>query len=162
MQPSLITTGKDLIVVLEALKKLEFDPSGAGFATRALVKAGLTSEAIDANGIAALRERLANAQAPETYGVMAVSTAHLTMDDHQHLHAQSEDSNMVMARDTGYFIKLYQDPEHNDSLAMNRSANYSDTLNELIRFAVRNGYQMIEFDADAHILEEFTTQVDAH
>lgn len=93
--------------------------------------------------------------APETYAVMAVSTAHLSVDDHQRLSEQGRLGNMVMTRDTGYFVKLYFMGDLGESVARNASTSYSGTLNALIGYALRNGYQMIEFDDDAALLDGF-------
>lgn len=52
----------------------------------------------------------------ETYAVVAMSTGHLTIEDRDALQeaADCAEENMVMARPTGFFIKLYDLADSND------------------------------------------------
>ena len=92
------------------------------------------------------------ATAVETYKVMALSTAHLTEDDIRILTEEANDSDewMVMQREPGFFIKLYADESD-----LNYTHGHSQTLKQIIRYAVSHGYEMIEFDRDAAIVSMF-------
>ena len=83
----------------------------------------------------------------ETYTVMVLSTAHLTPQDTEVLSEQAKnpDEWMIMEREPGFFIKLYAFADHEGD---NRFS-HSETLKNIIRYALANGHQMIEFDRDA-------------
>lgn len=87
----------------------------------------------------------------EHYQVAAMSTSHLTEEDRDALIASIEQGEqMVLQRQAGFFLKLYAEgsPE-------NYRHGVSDTLSDIIRWAVQSGYRMIEFDADADVLPQF-------
>jgi hypothetical protein len=97
----------------------------------------------------------------ETYRVMAISSGHLTFEDTQLLDYKANHyaENMVMGRDTGFFMKLYEKDQCNDD------DSYSESLKDIIRYAVTHGFRMIEFDCDAPVCElwpihEDKTEVD--
>ena len=85
----------------------------------------------------------------EQYRCVALSTAHIKKVDLMALDRQSEDEQMVLVRDTGYFIKLYEEEDYNCH------SSYSLRLNVLIRKAHMAGFRMIELDRDAPILDNF-------
>ena len=98
----------------------------------------------------------------EEYKVLAISTSHLSKEDtsvfhslsHHHLDAYDHPfRHMVMARDTGWFIKLYDEADYNDLVtypqAIGEGMRFSPALHKIIMFAHSNGYRMIEFDRDA-------------
>tara|TARA_A100001391_G_scaffold185236_1_gene153724 strand:- start:500 stop:778 length:279 start_codon:yes stop_codon:yes gene_type:complete len=87
----------------------------------------------------------------ETYSVLALSTGHIEESDNVALKAAAYQTNMVMVRNSGYFIKLYQDEK-----ASNIRPSYSYSLQKLIEFALDKGFGMIELDSAAEALEEFT------
>lgn len=83
--------------------------------------------------------------AEDQYKVIGISTAHLTMDDKSllsHL-AQRDDTSMCMERDTGFFIKLY------DELTCYEESTYSENILNIVKLAIEAGFRMIEFDGDA-------------
>lgn len=84
----------------------------------------------------------------ETYSVMAVSTSNLPEDEVKAL--ELRESTMLMKRDTGFFIKLYE--EQNYSLDHWKGFTH---LSALITYAHDLGFRMIEFDGKAPILETF-------
>lgn len=86
----------------------------------------------------------------ETYSVLAVSTGHITLADNGALKVAGYQTNMVMTRSTGFFIKLHQDNREE-----NIRDDYSPSLNKLIEFAFDKGFGMIELDCDAEVLEGF-------
>lgn len=86
----------------------------------------------------------------ETYSVLATSTGHITLADNGALKSAGFKTNMVMTRNTGYFIKLDQ-----DNKAANIRDDYSYSLKKLIEFAFEQGFGMIELDCDAEVLEGF-------
>lgn len=87
----------------------------------------------------------------ETYKALAVSTAHLTPEDIIILQQEAADSEewMVMAREPGFFIKLY------DEVDANLHHGHSESIKKIIEYAVNQGFRMIEFDRDASELELF-------
>ena len=91
--------------------------------------------------------------ARDTYRVVAVSTGHLTSSDMRYLEGVSkyvvdtERDNMVMARDTGWFIKLYDEPEYNQRVGLSIAAN------ELLKLAHMAGFKMVEFDSEAEVVD---------
>ena len=94
----------------------------------------------------------------ETYSVLALSTGHLTKEDnallhgitHHHPHALDHQFyGMVMSREEGYFIKLYEEDY------LNEAAEFSPTLHKIIKYAHTEGHRMIEFDRDAEEYPEF-------
>lgn len=88
----------------------------------------------------------------DTYQVIALSTGHLTEQDRDRLRktCNDQDNNMVLCRDTGFFIKLYEELSPEDLPSW-----YSETLKRLILAIHRQGYRMIEFDSDAPVLDAF-------
>jgi len=51
---------------------------------------------------------------------------------------------MIMARDEGYFIKLYSERYLNENIT-----EFSPALQKIILYAHDEGHRMIEFDRDA-------------
>jgi hypothetical protein len=88
----------------------------------------------------------------ETYAVVAMSTGHLTEQDRDALieAARNTDENMVMERDTGFFVKL-MGPDSDHDLRHGHSEN----LLRIIRWASSAGFGMIEFDRDAPAISCF-------
>lgn len=88
----------------------------------------------------------------ETYAVVAMSTGHLTEDDRDALQeaANCAEENMVMARPTGFFIKLY-DLADSDDLRH----GHSESIKRIIQWAKGLGFQGIEFDEAANELPCF-------
>ena len=98
----------------------------------------------------------------ETYTVLAISTAHITKKDndvfisitHRHPHVHGHPfANMIMARDAGYFMKLYDEAYLNDlatyQQVMPEGGRFSLALHKIIMYAHGEGHRMIEFDCDA-------------
>ncbi|WP_238091375.1 hypothetical protein [Photobacterium leiognathi] len=87
-------------------------------------------------------------QEPETYKVLCVSLRddllQKDIDDLESL-CESGETNMVMERDTGFFIKLYDTVEQNNS----HFKHLSPEFNYIILTALESGYRMIELDCDA-------------
>lgn len=87
----------------------------------------------------------------DTYRCCAISTAMLTDDDQLTL-ASKESENMVMVRDTGFFMKLYEELESVHLLIADLSAPLKHTILE----AFHQGFRMIEFDCDAPLIADST------
>ena len=85
----------------------------------------------------------------ETYQVIALSTSHIEEDDTGALRIAAFQTNMVMERESGFFIKLYM-----NDLAGNLRGDYSPSLCKVIEFAFNNDFQMIELDSDAEAIPE--------
>ena len=83
----------------------------------------------------------------ESYKAACLSTAHLTPADHRRLDRLQ--SNMVICRDTGWFVKLYEEPENNFYPFMSRE------FNDILVKLCHSGYRMVEFDCDGPISEYF-------
>lgn len=93
----------------------------------------------------------------EEYMTVAMSTAHLTKEDLDALEAaEREDDQMVLKRESGYFIKLY-DVCDEEGVERNYRHGHSDTIKDIIRWALESGYRMIEFDGDATVMAQFPT-----
>lgn len=106
-----------------------------------------TKEALDAGA------ELAGKKLPglETYRVVALSTKHLSHQDCselRHLTHGPEEYGMVLARDTGWFIKLYEELDSSMDIVTNSS------LRHIIKWAHSHGFRMVEFDCDAGIVDE--------
>lgn len=146
--PAIINTTADRDVLVEALDRLH---------TQALNHPETTGSGDEE--IRELRNRLTSASfdSAETYAVMAVSTAHLSPGDRNELAQRAMDAcnNMVMARDTGFFIKLFQGDTAIESVRMNDEPAYSDGLRALVIEALKDGVEMIELDADAAALARY-------
>ncbi|MCQ1058385.1 hypothetical protein LRP52_23970 [Photobacterium sp. ZSDE20] len=80
----------------------------------------------------------------ETYTTVVISTSHISEEDSKQLGIiADEECSLVAGRDTGFFVKLYQEPEDNFREV------FSDSLNDLLTEAARQGFRCIEFDRDA-------------
>lgn len=85
----------------------------------------------------------------EAYKCLALSTGHLTEGIRDHLKKLGDmpEINMVMSRDSGFFVKLYShDGEINPA-----DFNYfigSRSWKAIIELAVEHNCQLIEFDRD--------------
>lgn len=101
------------------------------------------------------------ANSAESYKVLALSTGHITKEDTDALNAAAADpeENMVMKRDTGWFIKLYYVPDISDQHTVNRNMRHgvSPAIKLIIKLAVNAGFQMIEFDGDAGYIDGLPT-----
>ncbi len=88
----------------------------------------------------------------ETYKVVAISTGHISERDAKLLTeaAESGEDDMVMARPTGFFIKFVDSPESDDC-----RHGESDEIKNIILWAKAHGFQMIEFDSDATVYDQF-------
>ena len=82
----------------------------------------------------------------ESYKTVCISTGDITERDIGML--EESDSNMVMSRDTGFFLKLYEERESN----MEEFGGVSLRLLSIIQAAHGAGYRMIEIDADAQTI----------
>ena len=87
----------------------------------------------------------------EEYKVVAMSTSHLTEEDRDLLvEAVNDADQMVLERETGFFIKLFD-----EEVPHNYRHGHSETIKDIIRWAHDSGYRMIEFDSDAEVLNQF-------
>lgn len=87
----------------------------------------------------------------DQYSTICISTAHVSKEDRTKLSRMCFDPNcnMIMKRDTGWFVKLYDEAEDNDY-------DVSEDLKALFYYCVEAGFRMIEFDCDAEIYGFFT------
>jgi len=88
----------------------------------------------------------------ETYMAVAISTAHLTQKDIDALGEAAADDgeNMVMARKTGFFVKLYGHDQ-----TSNLRHGHSQTIKDILRWAFGAGWNLVEFDRDADTVDIF-------
>lgn len=86
----------------------------------------------------------------ETYKAVAVSTQHLTEESLEWLAQRKvhHDFNMCTFRDTGAFLKLYEDYDDNIIKGMP-----SDLIN-VIGFCWNHGARIIEFDNAVNPIDE--------
>lgn len=87
----------------------------------------------------------------DTYACIAVSTSHFTESDLAKLSATTS-SNMIMERDTGFFIKLYNEKEYNQDLC----DNLTHTAQDVIMACHEAGFRLIEIDNAADELLEYS------
>ncbi len=87
----------------------------------------------------------------EQYRVLMVSTAHLSKSDCVAIQKLAEDCkcNMIMGRDTGWYVKLFDDPTSNQDYE-----GMSENFHTLLRAVLAAGFMMIEFDSAAGIHSE--------
>ena len=112
---------------------------------------------INAGDIDVLCEAINIATPADEYRAIALSTAHISQKDSEYLTSISTGwnrDNLVMSRGYGFFIKLTDDPE---SFICDHETHISVELKELIRWAFREGYQLIELDCDAEPRPNFPT-----
>lgn len=92
------------------------------------------------------------AGAVDQYKTLCVSTAHLTPDDMEAIDvlAKDIDCNMITGRDTGWFVKLYEESEYNK-----KYRDCSEHFHYILITALNSGYRMIEFDSQAEQYDYF-------
>lgn len=87
----------------------------------------------------------------EEYHCLAVSTAHIRESDAKELQrladAPPDVCDMIMARESGFFVKLFAD--ENAEQRLNYYPGLSHEANALLELACRAGYLMVELDCDA-------------
>lgn len=96
----------------------------------------------------------------EEYRAIAINIAHLTQADAEAFNlAISEGETMLMKRQYGYFLKLFEEERDCADHFKNREGNYrhgvSSTCKAIIQWAYNAGYRMIEFDCDAPAIDLF-------
>lgn len=89
-----------------------------------------------------------------SYTAMSLSTGHITLKDSQLLEQLAKNSNQIMSRNTGFFIKLCPEEMRNE-LKLYASQDLSHELCKIIEYAHSTGYSLIEFDEAAPISELF-------
>lgn len=101
---------------------------------------------------ALLADSVSSTPAPvEEYKVVALSTGHLTEADRDALaDAINDGDHMVLQRESGFFLKLYE-----ENTCLNLCHGHSESIKEIIQWAHKAGYLMLEFDADAMVLPQF-------
>lgn len=89
----------------------------------------------------------------DQYKVIGISTGHLSEEDKIKLNEMAHNSNcgMVTGRDTGWFIKLYNETEYNTDLF----SGFSEQAKKLLDTVYKSGFTMVEFDCDATVYEVF-------
>jgi hypothetical protein len=89
----------------------------------------------------------------DTYKVISISTSHISNEDRIKLDVYSNDKNcnMIMNRDSGWFIKLYDDESANEEHGL------SAPLTTLLNVCLNLGFRMIEFDCDATVYESLAS-----
>lgn len=114
------------------------------------------------NRLNAFRETYATVLGPtdiETYATLCCSTANVTKEDIGVLQvaAHEKDESMIMGREYGFFVKLFDPEDDKGEDNPNRNARYSDALNAIVTHASECGFRMVEFDCDAPELPGFPT-----
>jgi len=89
----------------------------------------------------------------ETYTTLVACTSHMTETDLLNLEAEG----MVGIRDSGVFVKLYEDAESIEEMCYDRSL--SDSLKQLLLFGLANNCRMVELDCDGPVIEGIFTHV---
>ncbi|MDN3661125.1 DUF5983 family protein [Vibrio agarivorans] len=84
----------------------------------------------------------------ETYKTACVSTQHMQLNDVRELKVMcDEQMAMVAERETGFFLKLFED------VSENHYPKLSTELSALIKEAAEQGFRCIEFDCDAESVD---------
>jgi len=139
-------------IILAALRHLQGDMMAGRDISYLNEVVNIDMTAIDPEELNPLCEEV-NCPDSDMYQVITMSTGHLTADDIRVLEEQvNDEDNMVMMRGTGFFIKLYEGEN-----TSNYRHGHSESIKEIIRWAITEGYRMIEFDCDADFLEQFPT-----
>jgi hypothetical protein len=91
-------------------------------------------------------------QAHEQYKTLCISTGDITEPDMDKLTltAGLTGMNMIMVRDTGLFLKLYDD----ECYMTDMIDNLTTETQQIINTAIAAGYRMIEVDCDAEALTD--------
>lgn len=87
----------------------------------------------------------------DCYTALVLSTGHLSDDDKTTLNYLQHTTNMIMTRDTGWFVKLYEFDDSQLDIQRQLALNYpqsSLSLQKILSCAYLSGYRLIEFDAD--------------
>ena len=110
------------------------------------------------NESATSRQAIELISSDDQYKCIAISTIHLNEHCKSALSALAAHTNMVFERDTGWFVKLYDELEYN--LEMPNSACYElgeipSQLATIYSAALSAGYRMIEFDSEAEAYNGF-------
>ncbi len=93
----------------------------------------------------------------DSYQCIGVNLAHLKEDDKHALDCMTSDS-MVMERDTGWFVKLYEKDDESKSVKELYKQMYpgaTDNLLSIMCAAYCAGFRLIEFDTDALYIDVF-------
>ncbi len=93
----------------------------------------------------------------DSYQCIGVNLDHLKEDDKHALDCMTSDS-MVMERDTGWFVKLYEKDDESKSVEELYKQMYpgaTDNLLSIMCASYRAGFRLIEFDADALHIDVF-------
>lgn len=89
----------------------------------------------------------------DQYKVLGINTGHLSEEDKTKLNEMAHNSNcgMVTGRDTGWFIKFYNEPEYNAGLF----SGFSEQTKKLLDSVYKSGFLMVELDTDATVYDAF-------
>jgi hypothetical protein len=89
----------------------------------------------------------------DQYKTVGISVDHISEADRDSLSelAADESCGMILERDTGWFIKLYEDIDSNNRYLI------SEGLKSLLESCLKAGYRMIEIDCDAQTYENLPT-----
>lgn len=83
-------------------------------------------------------------QSIDAYNCIGINIAHLSTMAQSVLNGLAHTSEMIFARDTGWFVKLYDDVESNNEMFKD-----SPELQYIAELALASEHRMIEFDGDA-------------
>lgn len=83
----------------------------------------------------------------EEYKCTAVNTGVLTAADKHMLGIESTRYGMILERDTGWFMKLFEEHEY----MVEQAQKFGERAMGIIIAAHMSGYRMIEFDIDANV-----------
>lgn len=136
------------------------DPEKRPESTRDIVSDGGTDEGLDDQEIDELCENLNFADAPtgtnqdqygqDKYPAVAICLWHLPEPDFQKLHKLAANGDRgILARDSGFILKLQQKAEDN------RRPELSDEFNHIVMSLHQAGYLLIELDDMADAVEAF-------
>jgi GT2 family glycosyltransferase len=92
----------------------------------------------------------------DAYQCICINLSHLKDDDKHALDCMTQES-MVMERDTGWFVKLYEvdgEPKSVEECYKQMYPGATDNLLSILCAVYRAGFRLIEFDIDALLVDE--------
>lgn len=103
-----------------------------------------------------IRQAVLNAflTTPDQYKGIGVSSKHLKDEDVDKLDLAASESNVVVKRDTGWFIKLPAEQDFGALEIFMQRYGLDGALKDIMRMAMEGGYRLIEIDDEAREIPE--------
>lgn len=95
----------------------------------------------------------------DQYKTICISTGHIRSSDAEKLREDGDNpsQNMIMTRDTGFFVKLYSD-DHDEVRVLEQDyPGYSEAFYNVMKHVKEAGFTLVEFDCDATVYNSLPT-----